>query len=74
MKEIKLTCENTYNNYYIDVTCWIELKGPDFDKRVYGFWNGGNNYIVQVSSWKTKSIAIEQAEKFKKRGLTFNIQ
>ena len=33
-------------------------------------YKSGNNYIVQVSSWKTKSIAIEQAEKFKKRGYT----
>ena len=48
MKEIKLSAEKTYNNYYMDVTCWAELKGPDFSKRVYGFWDGGNNFIVRV--------------------------
>jgi len=48
MKEIKLTCEKNYNNYYTDVTCWVDLKGPYFSKRVYGFWDGGNNFIVRI--------------------------
>lgn len=52
MKEIKLTCEKTYNNYYTDVTCWVELKGPEFSKRVYGFWDGGNNYVVRIVATK----------------------
>ncbi len=52
MKEIKLTCEKTYNNYYTDVTCWVELKGPEFSKRVYGFWDGSNNYVVRVVATK----------------------
>ncbi len=48
MKEIKLKAEKSYKNYYADVKCWAELKGPGFDKRVYGFWDGGNNFIVRV--------------------------
>ena len=48
MIEIKLTSEKIYNNYYTDVTCWVELKGPGFDKRVYGFWDGGNDFIIRV--------------------------
>jgi hypothetical protein len=52
MKEIKLKAEKSYNNYYTDVTCWIELKGPDFSKRVYGFWDGGNNFIIRVTATK----------------------
>ncbi len=48
MKEIKLKAEKTYKNYYADVTCWVELKGPGFDKRIYGFWNGDNNFVVRV--------------------------
>ncbi|MDP3443130.1 MAG: DUF5060 domain-containing protein, partial [Ignavibacteria bacterium] len=30
--------------------CWVELKGPNFSKRVNGFWDGGNNYIVRVTA------------------------
>ena len=52
MKEIKLNAEKVYENYYTDVTCWVELKGPDFDKRVYGFWDSGNNFIVRVVAEK----------------------
>lgn len=48
LKEIVLNAEKTYNNYYTDVTCWVELTGPGFSKRVYGFWDGGNKYIVRV--------------------------
>ncbi len=60
MKEIKLNAEKVYNNYYMEVTCWVELKGPDFSKRVYGFWDGGNNFIVRVvavkpGKWEWKS-------------------
>lgn len=48
MQEIALTAEKSYNNYYQDVTCWVELTGPGFSKRVYGFWDGGNSYLVRV--------------------------
>lgn len=50
--EITLKAENKYNNYYTDITCWVELKGPDFSKRIYGFWNGGNVFIVRVVATK----------------------
>jgi hypothetical protein len=48
MQEINLKAEQQYENFYTDVTCWIELKGPGFSKRVYGFWDGGNTYIVRI--------------------------
>jgi hypothetical protein len=47
MQEITIKAADTYNNYYADVTCWIELKGPNFSKRIYGFWDGGNIYRVR---------------------------
>jgi hypothetical protein len=52
MKEIILKAENNYNNYYTDVTCWVELRGPDFSKRVYGFWDGSNIFIVRIVATK----------------------
>jgi hypothetical protein len=48
MHEIILKAENQYKNYYTDVTCWVELHGPKFSKRIYGFWDGGNTYIVRI--------------------------
>jgi hypothetical protein len=48
MHEITLTAENSYSNPYTDVTCWVDLEGPDFSKRIYGFWDGGNTFKVRV--------------------------
>lgn len=48
MQEIELKSENNYKNYYTDVTCWVDFEGPNFSKRIYGFWNGGNTFIVRV--------------------------
>ena len=52
MKEIILKAENIYENYYTEVTCWVELKGPDFSKRIYGFWDGDNVYKVRIVATK----------------------
>lgn len=47
MQEITLHAENKYDNNYTDVLCWIDLEGPGFSERVYGFWDGGNTYKVR---------------------------
>ncbi len=52
MKEIVLKSEKVYDNYYTNVTCWVELNGPGFSKRVYGFWDGGNIFKVRVVATK----------------------
>ena len=46
--EITLQAQNTYENPYADVKVWLHLKGPGFDKRCYGFWDGDNTYCVRV--------------------------
>ena len=48
MNEITLTAGQEYDNYYTDVTCWVELEGPNFSRRVYGFWDGGTTFKVRV--------------------------
>jgi hypothetical protein len=48
MKEIMLKAEKQYENFYTDVTCWVELKGPNFSKRIYGFWDGGDRFVVRM--------------------------
>jgi hypothetical protein len=46
--EIELIAENTYSNPYTDVEVWVDLKGPDFSERCYGFWDGENNWKIRV--------------------------
>ena len=46
--DINLTAANGYDNPYADVIVWVDLKGPGFSKRVYGFWNGGQEFVVRI--------------------------
>ena len=48
--EITLSSEQSYPNPYTEVEVWVDLKGPGFAKRVYGFWDGENTYRVCVLS------------------------
>jgi hypothetical protein len=61
-QELSFTAQNTYKNAYTDVKVWIDLSGPAFNKRVYGFWDGGNTFRARIVStkpgvwtWKTGS-------------------
>ena len=60
--EITLTAVRQYDNFYTDVTCWVDLEGPGFSRRIYGFWDGGRIFKVRVVatepggwSWKSGS-------------------
>ncbi len=60
MIEITMEAKKEYDNYYTDVLCWIDLQGPDFSKRIYGFWDGGAVYKVRIvlteeGKWKWES-------------------
>ncbi len=60
MQEIVLRAEKQYANYYTEVTCWVDLKGPGFSKRIYAFWDGGSTYKVRIvatdaGSWEWTS-------------------
>lgn len=48
MQQLVFHAENPYDNPYTEVDVWVQLKGPDFDKRVYGFWDGGNRFVVRL--------------------------
>ena len=48
VQEIKLTAEKPYDNPYTDVSVWVDLKGPVFEKRIYGFWNGDSDFRIRV--------------------------
>jgi hypothetical protein len=59
-QEITFQADRDYANAYADVDCWIELEGPGFAKRVYGFWDGGRSFKVRFvatapGEWRWKS-------------------
>jgi Protein of unknown function (DUF4038)/Domain of unknown function (DUF5060) len=59
-QEITLTAANSYKNAYTDVIVWVDLTGPGFNKRVYGFWDGGQTFRVRLvatepGTWSWKS-------------------
>jgi hypothetical protein len=46
--EIVLVAKTKYENPYTDATVWVDLKGPGFARRCYGFWDGGDTFRVRV--------------------------
>lgn len=48
--EITLYAENKYENYYTEVCVWAHLKGPGFDKKCFGFWDGNNVFRIRVTA------------------------
>jgi hypothetical protein len=62
MYEIILHAANSYNNPYLDVEVWIELEGPSFKKKVFGYWNGNDNFCIRFvadkqGEWKWTSFS-----------------
>ena len=47
-QEITLRAEDQHAHPYTDVSCWVDLKGPGFAKRIYAFWDGGDIWRVRV--------------------------
>jgi len=46
--ELTFQAEKKYANPYTDVDVWVELAGPAFKKRVFGFWDGGRTFRVRL--------------------------
>src|SRR6478672_1179345 len=47
-QELTFKATGHFANPYTDVTMWVDLSGPHFKKRVYGFWDGGNQFRVRL--------------------------
>ncbi len=59
-QQLEFTSSGTYRNAYTDVTIWVDLSGPGFNKRIYGFWDGGRVFHVRLvatspGTWSWKS-------------------
>jgi len=66
-QEITLQAARDYANPYADVTCWIELEGPGFSKRVYGFWDGGRTFKVRFvatvpGDWRWRTVSNQPSD------------
>lgn len=66
MQEVTFRAAREYANPYVDVEMWIELEGPDFSRRVYGFWDGGRTFKVRFVatrpgtwSWRSGSNRVD---------------
>ncbi len=51
-QEVTFTATGKYDNPYTEVLNWIDLKGPGFSKRIYGFWDGDNQFKVRFTATK----------------------
>ncbi len=47
-QELSFEAAGSYANPYTQVTVWVDLSGPGFNKRVYGFWDGGRTFRVRL--------------------------
>jgi hypothetical protein len=47
-RELTFTAERPYANPYTEAVVWVDLNGPGFRKRVYGFWDGGRTFRVRL--------------------------
>ena len=47
VQEITLATARDYANPYAEVECGIELEGPDFKRRISGFWDGARTFKVR---------------------------
>jgi hypothetical protein len=59
-QEITLTASRDFDNPYTSAMVWVDLTGPNFQKRVYGFWDGGRTFRVRVvatapGAWRWRS-------------------
>ncbi|QIK79330.1 DUF4038 domain-containing protein [Sphingomonas piscis] len=62
VQEITFEAARDYPNPYKDVDLWIELQGPGFSKKVWGYWDGGRTYKVRFvasapGEWRWKAAS-----------------
>lgn len=58
--EITFHAKKQYDNPYTDLIMWVDLKGPNFERRCYGFWDGEDIFLVRIlatspGEWTWKS-------------------
>jgi hypothetical protein len=76
-QELTFTATRTYANPYTDVVVWVDLRGPGFNKRVYGFWDGEQTFRVRLVAtapgawtWRSGSTPADSGLAGKSGGFT----
>ena len=46
--EITLHAASAHGDPYTDAQVWVDLEGPGFTRRCYGFWDGGTTFRIRV--------------------------
>jgi hypothetical protein len=66
-QELTFTAAHSFTNPYTEVTVWVDLTGPNFKQRVYGFWDGDRTFRVRVVatepghwSWQSGSAPADE--------------
>jgi hypothetical protein len=59
-QELTFTSARAFSNAYTEATIWVDLTGPNFAKRIFGFWDGGQTFRVrlvatQAGTWTWRS-------------------
>ena len=65
-QELTFTAARSFANPYTEVTVWVDLPGPAFKKRVYGFWDGERTFRVRVVA--TAPGKLDMAQRIDSRG------
>jgi hypothetical protein len=47
-QELRFEAQRPYSNPYTEATVWVDLSGPGFSRRVFGFWDGGRDFRVRL--------------------------
>ena len=70
MQQLTFTANGTYKNPYTDVKVWVDLSGPGFQKRVYGFWDGADTFRIRVAATQPGTWNWESGSSTNDPGLT----
>ena len=64
-QELTFTAARSFTNAYVEAIVWVDLTGPHFNKRVYGFWDGDRTFRVRLvatepGTWTWKAGPVRQ--------------
>jgi hypothetical protein len=64
--DLRFIAERRYENPYTELEIWVDLEGPGFSKRVYGFWDGDQDFVIRILAttpgrwrWSSGSFPID---------------
>ena len=67
--EITLHATEVHADPYAGSQVWVDLEGPGFSKRCYGFWDGGSTFRVRVQATAPGTWTWRSGSQFKDAGL-----